>query len=92
MLLREVYISNCDLTTQDFEIIYGAIVNNTNINILVLPRNRLDDHYGMMVGKITNFENIQMNTRDKSENLQSYTILQFSLFILNENSHIEQQQ
>jgi len=77
MLLREVYINNCDLTTQDFRIIYGVIVNTININILDLSRNRLDDHFGMMVGKITSFENIQLSPRDKSENLQSHAISLF---------------
>jgi len=51
MLLREVYINNYGLATQDFEIIYEAIANNTNINILNLSRTRLDDHCSMMVGK-----------------------------------------
>jgi len=88
MLLREVYINNCDLTRQDFEIICGDIANNININMLDLPRNRLGDHCGMMVGKLTSFENIQLSPRDKSENLQSHAISSFSLFFLNDNSHM----
>jgi len=83
MLLREVYINNCGFATQDFETIYEAIANNTNINLLDFSRNRLDDHCGMMVGKITRFENVQLSVRDKSGGMQSHAILQFSVFFLN---------
>jgi hypothetical protein len=50
--LREVFINYCDLTTQDLDLLYGSLANNTNINVVDLSKNRLDDQCGMMIGKI----------------------------------------
>jgi len=67
--LKELYITYCDLTSHDFERIFGAIGENNHLNLVDLSHNQLDDDAGRMIGSI-----IGVHGRKRDEIMWVYSI------------------